>query len=653
MLHAKLTALELARLEACSTEPIRTPGSIQPHGIFLAAERESRRIVVVSENVEAFLGVRPSDALGRLVDDFVDPERFDALRAAALGANPVDVNIRGQLFDAIVHREGPVTFVELEPQLPSNDREHASSAYAATHRISLIRDRQALFEQTAIEFSELVGFDRTMVYHFHPDGHGEIVAEVHAEGMEPYLGLHFPASDIPPQARDLYLTKLSRAIVTTQTPNVPLVGLDTIGGEKLNLSQAELRSVSPFHLQFMRNMGQASTVSFSLVYEDELIGMITCAHNSERRIPFLMRRRLEALATQIGLQLGALRRIEDLSTVISSHELRAELLSKIVASDDISGALLDGDFTLLDVITSDSAIVCLDGITSATASAPDTADSRALMRDLSHSDSELVSDALRVTHPEIASRLPGIAGLLFVPFGRDGDFLAFFRNEVTQSIDWLGDLNEQNRAEVLSPRLSFSAWRESVTGRSLPWEDLPASAVDLARDIENALLRRRESRLATLALRDPLTGLGNRRYLLEELGARAALVQNISMLFIDLDAFKEINDTFGHDAGDTVIVTVGERLSEQTRSEDLVVRLGGDEFVVIGFDLGEVDAQAMASRIVAALREPIALDEGNGRVTASIGVVTVPSTTTAAEMLERADEAMYRAKLKGKNQVAS
>ena len=653
MQHAKLTARELARLEACSSEPIRTPGAIQPHGAFVAIDRESRKFVVVSENIDAFLGAGPADVLGRTVDEFIGPEQFPALRAAALGSNPVDLVVGDQRFDAIVHREGGVSFVELERQLEFDDRVSASAAYAASHRLSLQRARADILTETAVEFSDLLGFDRTMVYHFHEDGHGEVVAEVCADGMEPYLGLHFPASDIPAQARSLYLTKLSRAIVTTETPNIPLVGLTEVGGRVIDLSNAELRSVSPFHLQFMRNMGQASTVSFSLVYEGELIGMITCAHNTEKRIPYLMRRSLEVLANQVALQLGAVEHIAALNTALRARELRTELLGKIVASDDISGALLTGEFTLLDVITADAAVVSLDGVVSSTEGAPDSVDFRALMRDLSRSDSELHSDALTLTHPDIAARLEGFAGLLFVPFGRDGDYLAFLRHEVAQTIDWLGDLTEQNRAEMLSPRLSFSAWHESVTGRSLPWAELPDSASTLARDIESALLRRRESRLATLAMRDPLTGLANRRFLMEHLETTAAYAASISMLFIDLDEFKAINDTLGHEAGDAVIIAVGERLSASTRAQDVVARLGGDEFVVICFDLPHDDAHATAGRIAHSLRAPIPLPQQEGLITASIGVVTFPAGTSPSEMLERADAAMYRAKQSGKNQISS
>jgi chemotaxis family two-component system sensor kinase Cph1 len=348
-----------------------------------------------------------------------------------------------------------------------------------------------------------------------------------------------------------------------------------------------------------------------------------------------------------------MQQIADLTATILAAERRTALLAKIVASDDISGALLDGEFTILDVIRADASIVSLDGVISRTPDAPHSPELRGLLRELSRGDAELHSDALGITHPHLASRLDGFAGFLFVPFGIDGDFLAFFRREVTRSISWLGDLSEQNRAEILSPRLSFSSWQESVTGRSLPWENLPADATRLARDIENALLRRRDSRLATLAMRDPLTGLGNRRHLLEELAQRSELADTVSLLFIDLDEFKQINDTFGHEAGDTVIVAVGARLTDHTRSDDLVVRLGGDEFVIVAFDLEDRDAQLMGQRIAEALRDPVNLDGGLGRVTASIGVVTLAGHTNPAEMLERADAAMYRAKQNGKNQIAS
>jgi len=646
--HSIILKTEQSRLEACSAEPIRTPGTIQPHGALLGINRETRLIVVVSENSEEFLGVGPERVLGRTIEEFVGEAAVPSLRNAVTGANPVRVEVNGQALDAIVHRTpGPITFVEVEPHTADGAWEGASAVYAASQRLAEIDDTGELLANVTTEVAALTGFDRIMVYDFHPDGHGEVVAETRVDGMEPYLGLHFPASDIPVQARDLYLTKLSRAIVSTSAPNVALVTLPSVDALELDLSTAELRSVSPFHLQFMRNMGQASTVSLSLVHRGRLIGMITCAHNTERRLPFFLRRSLEMLARQVALQLGTARERVNLERELHTRELRTALLGKFVASDDLAVALLDGEITAMHLVPADAAAVRLDGAVSRTTGAPSLTGMEALRRAAGRET--LQTSALATSHPELARLLPGTAGVLFVPLSPDGDYLAFFRREVLQSVNWLGDLAEQNRATVLSPRVSFSAWTQSVSGTSLPWGGAVGDASNLAHDIESALVRRTESRLATLALHDPLTGLANRRFLMEELAHVMTVGGDTSLLFLDLDDFKAINDTHGHEAGDDVIVEVARRLVEQTRAEDRVARLGGDEFVILCAGTVAADAEAMADRIVAAMRAPF----GPHAVTASIGVVTVREGSSPADILQLADAAMYRAKQAGRDRFSS
>jgi diguanylate cyclase (GGDEF)-like protein len=248
--------------------------------------------------------------------------------------------------------------------------------------------------------------------------------------------------------------------------------------------------------------------------------------------------------------------------------------------------------------------------------------------------------------------MPGFAGLLVVPLKSDHDTVVFFRREVTRVVSWLGDLHPENRADVLSPRLSFSAWRQSVSGTSLAWGRVAAEADDLAHELEGALLRRAEAQLASLAMRDSLTGLYNRRALLERLGVASGIAPGRALLFIDLDDFKRINDTLGHEAGDAVIVEVGRRLVVGARLEDLVVRLGGDEFVVMCDSLDRDEALAIADRLVAAIAAPIALARGFVSVTASCGVVVSPEGVSSTNLLEQADRAMYRAKSDGRNRVA-
>lgn len=650
----QLSPPELLRLATCSQEPIRTPGNIQPHGALLAFDRESRRLILASENVDHFVGAPAAQLLGRTAEEIFAESTIAALVDAAGGANPARVTLNGQALDAIVNRGSTISLVELETASSANNElENASAVYGSAHRLSALRDRDELLARAAVEFSNLTGFDRVMVYQFHDDDHGEVVAEVAAEGMEPYLGLHFPSTDIPSQARALYLTKLSRAIVSTTAAPVGLVALDGSESIDFDLSHAELRAVSPLHLQFMRNMGQASTVSFSLVHEGRLAGMITCAHRSERRLPFLLRRSLEVLANQVALQWGAAAEIAKLGRDVSKRELRSSLLSRMLGSDILAAALLSDENVVRQLIPAEAVAVRLDSVVRTTAGAPSTAalDALAAVIDEQPGRQAFSSDALAERHPELSRLMPDVAGALVVRVGADGDYLAFFRSEVAQQVRWLGNPDESNRATPLSPRTSFSAWTQSVTGRSEAWGPAVSDALEFARDLEGALTRRAEARLASLALRDPLTGLSNRRYLIDELTHLIAQNAELSLLFIDLDKFKSVNDTHGHDAGDAVLTEVAHRLAAQTRNRDRVARLGGDEFVVL-CEMPPSDAATVASRIIASIAEPIAIRDGSVSLTASCGIVNATPESTPAALLERADAAMYRAKNGGRNQVS-
>jgi two-component system, chemotaxis family, sensor kinase Cph1 len=656
-----LHEFELARLEACAREPIRTPGSIQPHGALLGLDPTTSAILVASENAPAFLGVT-GPVLGRTLAEVAGPSFEAAIHRAAGGAyveNPLLFEAETGAFDAIVHITDDLVLVEFEPRDGVPPLQSASALYAVSHRLSGITDITLLRRETVRELRELTGFDRVMLYAFHPDGHGEVVAEERAADMEPYEGLHFPASDIPAQARALYISKLSRAIVGTGGESVALL---TVGGElepaRIDLSDAELRSVSPHHLQFMRNMGQEATVSFSMVTDGVLTGMITCAHREARRLPFLQRRGIEVLANQVALQLSALAQVERLSSQVALRKTRADLVAQLAGTDDIAGTLVRGAVTVRHLIPADGAAVRVNGRTRVVGDTPPTAELEALHAHVIAQDTAelLASDALGVDHPHLAALAPSVTGVLMAPIGGAGDYLAFFRNEVIHSVTWLGDQSTSNRLTPLSPRTSFSSWSDSVSGTAPAWGDLLGEASELARDVESALLRRVESELAHLAMHDPLTGLSNRRGMLERL--ETALRQeaegwSLTLLFIDLDGFKAVNDTFGHDVGDVLIATVGARILSVTRAGDTVARLGGDEFVVLCGDTEREGAEHIARRIIEEIGQPTVIEGALVTVTASVGIAVTDRPIEAAELLRLADEAMYRAKDSGKNRLSA
>lgn len=632
---------ELRRLEECAREPIRTPGMIQAHGALLGIDPATQVVVVASENASGWLG-HPFSEIAN------DDLEYAARTGQAI--DPVRVTWEGAPADAIVHRVDDLTIVELEA-VPAGGEYARTAVVDAITRLSSLTSLDELRSEAAAAIRRITGFDRVMIYHFHADGHGEVVADDRDPEMEPYLGLHFPASDIPPQARALYISKLGRAIASTTAPPIPLLA---VAGDarSIDLSNAELRAVSPYHLQYMRNMGQASTFSLSLVENGRLVGMITCAHRTERRLPVLLRRSLEVLAGQIAMQLASMREIARLQHMVAVRERRVALLAPLYASDDIHAALLSGAQTVLDLVPADGVFVRVGGTSRVAGDVPKVGEVARLLERL-HGE-PFVSECLSHDRPDLAELVPDVAGLIVVPLTERGDALVFFRAEKLRDISWLGDPGAANRPNELSPRTSFSAWERTVRGRSEAWGTVAAEAAELGHELEIALQRRAEAQLAELAMRDALTGLHNRRYLVERLATGGPVGEHgKALLFVDLDDFKRVNDTYGHDVGDAVILEVAQRLAAHSREQDVVVRLGGDEFVVLLDGVLGADVNAIAGRMIESIAEPIIAGGVPIGITASCGFVVAEPGSPRAGLLEAADAAMYRAKRGGRNRVSA
>jgi diguanylate cyclase (GGDEF)-like protein len=632
---------ELLRLQECATEPIRTIGRIQSHGILFGVDEPSGVVVVASENVEHWLGrdLRESGS-----------EMLAWAIGRGIAVDPVRAEFEGAVYDVIAHRGTTPLLLELEPVVPELDYVR-TGVVGAIQRLAGLSDPDELRREAAREIKAITGYDRVMCYQFHEDGHGQVVADEREPDMEPYFGLHFPASDIPAQARALYIEKRSRVIAATDDPGL---ALHTLLPEEapIDLGATELRAASPHHLQFMRNMGQTSTVSFGIVIDDRLVGMFTCAHRTPRRIPVLLRRALEVLATQIGTQMAAAEQIRRLRRQLEARERRIAIIAPIYGRTDVGTVLMTGEHTVLDVVPADGALLRLGDAVHTVGVVPPVDRLFAVIDELE--PGRLLWEALPLERPELAVEVPGVTGLLIVPLGGDGDTLVFVRSEVARSVDWLGDQRAENRDHPLSPRRSFSAWRESVTGRSLPWGEHAQDAFDLGEEIRAAIVGRTQAELAELALRDALTGLHNRRFLddrLEELLNSAD--RAVAVVFLDLDDFKLVNDTYGHEMGDAVLAAIGRRLNGVARGSDVVVRLGGDEFVIVCVGAGPAEAAAVAGRALAAITEPIVVRGTEITVNASAGVVAAEKGTVPAELLDAADAAMYRAKRDGGGRVSA
>ena len=228
----------------------------------------------------------------------------------------------------------------------------------------------------------------------------------------------------------------------------------------------------------------------------------------------------------------------------------------------------------------------------------------------------------------------------------DQRFFAQMWEKVHASGRWQGELWARGKNGEEGPYLmTLSAVRDD--------EGAVINHVGVMRDISH--IKRSQEQLEYLANYDALTGLGNRNLFMSQLKVgldRAARHhRRLALIFVDLDNFKSVNDTLGHDVGDQLLAEVARRIKASVRQEDVVCRLGGDEFTVYVEDFADPEGLvSTAQRLVQSIAEPCQLGQHRVEVTASVGISIYPNDgTTIAELIKNADTAMYKVKEHGRN----
>ena len=356
-------------LNECDREPIQIPGTVQPFGVLFALDEEMK-VTQVSENVSDHLSLRVDEVLGRPLSESVDPAGAEEVRSVLReqrwhDANPLTIDACGKRFDGIVHQHEGAAILELEPN-PETPEEHSfhhpfRAALLRLQRASTLSELAAIITQ---EMRRTTGFERVMFYRFHEDGSGSVDAEAREAAHEPYLGLHYPASDIPAQARRLYLKNWLRLIFDAdQKPAriVPALRPDT--GAPLDLSFSVLRSVSPIHIEYMKNMGVRASMSISLIVRNRLWGLISCLnHSGPRRVSHQMRSACEFMGRLASLQIAA---FEDRELLASRASRRATEDALHRAMQESTGSVLTALFAqpraLIDLVDAGGVAVVENG----------------------------------------------------------------------------------------------------------------------------------------------------------------------------------------------------------------------------------------------------------------------------------------------------
>ena len=567
----------------CEREPIHIPGSIQPHGVLLVVDRETRRVTHAAGDVAGKLGA--PDWIHARVDDLLGAEVAGAIMSPD-GPLPRQVTPprADSAFDLSVVR-GDRLLVELEEAAPTQliatllpKLEAAGSAFEKAV------DLPGLLAGAAKAFRGLTGYDRVMIYRFLDDAAGKVVAEDASPDQHSFLNHHFPASDIPAQARALYVRNLVRVIPDVHYRPAPLQP-ELPADDPLDMSDCSLRSVSPIHIQYLKNLGVAASASFSIVKDGELWGLVACHNGTPRMLPLDVRGACRALAAGLARQIKSR---EDTDAYRERVRLRTsedrivELLLREGSLDDAISRHLPEIQRMLDA----DGVAVLRGTEAVTAGkCPSEADIKSLAGWIARSAWQPVFSTNELAAQAVLSEAaqPLSAGLLAMTLSAAETWMVlWFRAEAVEIVNWAGNPHKAvtpGAGGALTPRASFDAWSETVRGKARRWSVPEVEAVErLAVAIQNVWQTRRIRDLnkeLMLLVEQKEVLLKQKEFLLGEVNHRVQNSLTLVSSFLSLQA-RESSDQATRDAIEearrriSAVSLVHRRLygSEQIRTVD-------------------------------------------------------------------------------------
>lgn len=544
----------------CDLEPIRIPGQIQPHGLLLVLS-SNLDILQVSQNVDALLGLSHQALLGQALNNVVEEPLCQSVRQAIQNKeiDPLDRRLSepivfssvcfspkiaqiaqnaNQTREAIapissitasavsssdtdgwyaqLHLQADAIILELispaiavaaaggvsDRPLSPTTQEPTQDLYAQlAQRISHFQSADslsALAEQIVQAVADLTQFDRVMVYQFATDYSGTVIAEAKsAQTDDSFLGLRYPATDIPMQARELYLQSWMRVIPQVDYEPVSLVPeRHPISQQPLDLSAAELRSVSPMHVEYLQNMGVSASMSISLIVENRLWGLIACHHNQPKRVRPQVRNACEFLGQMASLELFRQQTIAEKRYLANVRNIQYQIRQTLTQSSPnhaIGSVLSQHKEDLLALVRATGVAIVLEGQLTLIGKTPSAKRIRFLVDRLVQSRQDVYhTHALPQDFDAFESEQDCACGLLAISIflNQVSYHVMWFRPELVQSVTWAGNPSKPSQVRedgslYLTPRQSFERWREAVHGQSVPWQ---ISEVGAAQELRSTLL---------------------------------------------------------------------------------------------------------------------------------------------------------------------
>ncbi|MEG3860770.1 PAS domain S-box protein, partial [Microcoleus sp. herbarium12] len=495
---------DTADLNDSDSEPIYSSASIQPHGILLVLESAVLKILQVSNNIFEAIGIYPKELLGRYLQELVETEEIKAIQKALFEksnqSNYISLSFKTQnrkfFFKGTLHQSSSVLIIELEQVVPPKASNCLNFYHLVQEPIDKIHETpnlQVLCQTVVEEVRRMIGFDRAIVYQFDATGAGEVIAEDKIASLAPLLGLHYPAGDIPAQARNFFSMNLIRFIPDIHSQPVELIPhCNPLTGRPLDLAFSLLRTVSPCHVQYLKNMKVGASMTLTLIKDRKLWGLIACHHQTPKYVNYETRKACEMVAKFVNLELSYKQDSENWEYAIYLKEICHTFIKEISLKNCFVEGLLTSQDKLLTLIGATGAVVCANENLIPIGKTPELAEIEKLIAWIKPQINNDIfqTDSLSKLYPTSENFKEIASGLLVLAISEmQNYYILWFRPEVIQTVNWAGQPEEQIELKLdgtrpLSPRNSFELWQETVRSKSLPWQ---RCEIEIVRELRVAI----------------------------------------------------------------------------------------------------------------------------------------------------------------------
>lgn len=480
---------DIVNLTNCDQEPIHIPGSIQPHG-FMFGLTEDFVVDFCSGNTMSFIEIPYNQILKKSLVELIGEKEFQQFKiyseslTGAEGA-PLTITINEKKFTCSIHHSKGILIAEFE--LAGENPPAVHSVYSQTIRFVQYMEETATLQQlcdkVASEIKLLTGYDRVMVYRFDKDYNGEVIAEALEDGLEPFLGLHYPHTDIPVQARELYIKNLVRVITDVNYTPVPVFTVDDGSDRNLDMSYSILRSTSPIHVQYLHNMGVSATLTISLLHEGKLWGLIACHHYAPKTIDHYNRVNALLQGHFLTSQINIRQTAEQYTIAKNVNSALENILNKSFPPERNSIGVIISDPALLALCNAGGVVIMLDGDVYKNGKVPTDEQVRKIFDWTLPFSRDRVFNTSKLTEvfPEAIDFCNVSSGIIFYSLRSSRSAcIIWFNPETLEEVSWAGDPQKaiEKNHNGLSPRKSFETWKEVIKCQAREWNspELTAAA---------------------------------------------------------------------------------------------------------------------------------------------------------------------------------